>query len=200
MHCSQHSPSVRAALSALVAAAALSAGAGAQAATIDLTLLSATSGITNAAAVHDGVSPANGTDWQTDSGWWTDYSQSMVFQFDQAYQLSSAVVTMDWNDVYKFEVSTDGTQYTPLFVTSGLWNQQGSSIIWGQVTMPVSFAATAQAYSFLRVSGVYGDSAMSIGEISLQGVAAAVPEPESWALMAAGLGMAGLLARRRRAA
>lgn len=182
---------------AVLALAAMVAGTAAQATTVGLTQVSATPGISDAAAAIDGVTPADGTAWDALSAHWSDSSaETLVYRFDQAYQLSSAVVTTDWNDVYKFEVSTDGSNYTTLFVASGLWGQQNSSVGWGQVTLPVSFALTALSYNYLRVTSVYGDGARSIGELSLQGVAA-VPEPETWALMGAGLGFVGLRSRRR---
>lgn len=169
----------------------------AQASSVELSLLSATAGVTNAAAAVDGFVPANGTPWQTTAAWWQSTSDAIVFSFDQAYHLSSATVTADWNDVYRFYVSQDGVNFTPLFTVSGLFDQSGVSS--GQVTMTASFAATAEAYQYLKVQALMGDNAFALGEISLNGTVAAVPEPGTLAFMAGGLGLLALAARRRKA-
>lgn len=162
-----------------------------------ITPLSATAGVTHYPVAADGYAPPNFTPWQTDAAWWDTPNQSIVFAFDQAYQLSSALVTLDWNDVYKFEVSTDNVSYVQLFTTSGLWAQPANANVnAGQVTIPVSFALTANSYSYLRVSGVFGDGFYSVGEVSLQGVAV-VPEPGTLAMMLAGAGVIVLRMRRR---
>lgn len=163
-----------------------------------LSVFSATAGITNPGEAVDGFVPANWTDWTTDSAWWDTPGQALVLKFDQAYKLSSAVVTLDWNDVYRFQVSTDNVTYKTLFTTSGLWDQpDGADVTAGQVTMPVSFAATATAYSYLRITAIAGDGFASVGEVSLNGTPA-VPEPATLAMMLAGMGVVGLRMRQRR--
>lgn len=83
---------------------------------------------------------------------------------------------------------------------TGLADQPANAnVSFGQVTMPVSFAPTALAYSYIRVQAIAGDGSNSIGEVRFSGVAAPIPEPGTWALMAAGAGMLGFIARRRRA-
>jgi hypothetical protein len=48
-------------------------------------------------------------------------------------------------------------------------------------------------------SVVYDTAADKVNLLVTQAVTAAVPEPESWALMLAGMGVMGWLARRQRA-
>ncbi|MCX9156652.1 PEPxxWA-CTERM sorting domain-containing protein [Niveibacterium sp. 24ML] len=63
--------------------------------------------------------------------------------------------------------------------------------------------ATAQSFEFMTLSGLYAeaayDHAASIyaNSYSLSVMTAPVPEPEQWALMLAGIGMVGAIARRR---
>lgn len=181
-----------------IAIGLLGLAAAAHATSPTVTVTGSTAGVTNAAAAADGFTPANSTQWQTTSAWWTSTSESITFTLDQAYHLSSATVTLDNNDVYRFYGSTDGVNYTTLFTVSGLFDQpSGTNVGFGQVTMPVTFAQTAIAYRYVRVQALFGDSAYGVGEVGFGGVAAAVPEPSSLALLLGGVGLVGFVARRR---
>ncbi len=187
-------------LKSVVAIGLLGLAAAAQASTAGVTVVGSSAAVNNAAFAADGFTPANSTFWQSNAAWWNGSANTIDFKLDQAYQLSSATVTLDWNDVYRFSGSTDGVNYTTLFTTSGLFDQPvGANVGAGQVTLPVTFAQSADAFRFVRVQALYGDNSYSVGEVSFSGVAAAVPEPSSVALMLAGAGLLGAVARRRRA-
>ena len=175
-----------------LAALAVAAAPAAQALSITPTPISFTGGVNTFTKAADGFTPADWTPWQVNSAWW-DGAGSITFQFS-ALKLSSAVVTVDWNDVYQFEVSNDNVNYLTLF-TVGPWLQ--NVVTAGQVTVPVNFAPTANAYTFLRVKNVYGDNLSAVGEITLNGTPA-VPEPATLAMMLAGVGVVGLRMRQRR--
>lgn len=171
----------------------------AQAVTAGVTVHSSTGGVTTPGEAADGYTPPDFTLWTTDSASWSgtlaNATDTITFKLDQAYHLSSAVVTLDWNDFYRFSVSTNGVNYTPLFTLSGLTDQ--SVVNSGQVTMSTSFAPTALAYQYVRVQAIYGDGFYSVGEVSFSGTMAPVPEPSAIALMLGGIGLVGFVARRR---
>lgn len=56
----------------------------------------------------------------------------------------------------------------------------------------------ADASSTSSAAGSTDDSRMTISQVQPDLVAPAIPEPETYALMLAGLGVVGLIARRRR--
>ena len=188
-------------LKSSIAVGLLSVAALAQAVTAGVTVDSSTANVNNPAAAADGVTPANFTDWQTNSAWWNGVAvnpaDAVTFKLDKAYRLSSATVTLDWNDLYRFYVSTDGVNFgEQLFSVFGYTDQQ--VVNSGQVTMSVSFAETAKAYQYVRVQAVFGDGLYSVGEVSFSGSAAPVPEPSALALMLGGMGLVAFVARRRR--
>ena len=78
-----------------------------------------------------------------------------------------------------------------LTATTGQWDAFGGSFT-------LSSAATVQI-KLLDLNTDYGGNDFAVDKLSLT-TAAAVPEPETYALMLAGLGVVGFVARRRRTA
>lgn len=89
-----------------------------------------------------------------------------------------------WSDITSFSISLDGAA---LDVASYF----NTEVAAGQMTL-------ADGAHELVISGV-GSGAMPIngGSYQLQMSATPVPEPESWALLLGGLGLVGLVARRK---
>jgi hypothetical protein len=97
--------------------------------------------------------------------------------------------------------STDGVTYTPFVGV-------GSSSALGTLTTDILTGATAVTaqyveYSFGPTSPQYGADGSAIATVTALGTLApaggpsVVPEPSTWALLAAGLGTLGIAARRR---
>ena len=180
----------------IAAALSLLASLAAQATTtVAYSSVFGSAGVNNAELAGDGFAPADGTFWQTQTAWWFGDSQSLTFVFDQAYQITGMQLTVDNNDFYRVSLSTDGTTWQDYYTVLAFEGSVGG----GVETFTPSLPATAAYYRYARVVGFYGDGANSVGELKFSGVAAPVPETSSAALLLAGLGAMGLLARRRRA-
>lgn len=176
-------------------AAAMMMGAGAQAAgTVGYSLIEGTSGVTNPGLAGDGVFPADWAHWQTDSAWWEGTAEALTFTFDNTYAISGLKLTVDNNDFYRVQLSTNGTQWDNYDIVLAFEGAVDS----GQETFVRSVTTTAPVYKYARVFALTGDGLYSVGEVQFSGTAAAVPEPTTAALMFAGLAGVGLLARRRR--
>ena len=118
-------------------------------------------------------------------------SQTIKTTLGQTYNLSfwyapRAGVAADSNGI---DVLWNGTS----ILTSPL---TGTSSNWVQQTLAVTGTGGLDKLSFLAV----GNSDSYGGSIDMVSLTAAVPEPETYAMLLAGLGLMGTVARRRRSA
>ena len=66
-------------------------------------------------AMTDGIFPDETTRWSKDSTWWMGTDPQYTFYFDAAYSLSDIALSVDNNDDYLVEYTTDGIDWHTLF-------------------------------------------------------------------------------------
>lgn len=103
--------------------------------------------------------------------------------------------TFDWDgsSVTAWHHLTGGNSFE--WIVYGQTSDPDKSYFFGWDTGNVNNPKTAAYYS---ASAGQGTKAISVGQVSVS-LATSVPEPETYALMLAGLGVLGWTARRRRA-
>ena len=154
----------------------------------------------------DGVVPAEGINWTTQSVSWIGQTGStgavFTLDFGQLYTLKDVLVGVDNNDYYQVQISANGSQWNTLFTNLAFEGQSGngSEIISSIAGDPeyqatIDFAPTQARYA--RIYAVGGDNMYSVSELSFSGVAV-VPEPETYAMLLAGLGIMGAIARSKK--
>lgn len=97
----------------------------------------------------------------------------------------------------------------PAYGTNGKVNNQGTLVTWGSfgqdlgvVQLKQGSSNIAQA-SFTTYANQYGNAKFNMssnGVLTYTAMAAPVPEADTWAMLLAGLGLMGFIARRRTAA
>lgn len=165
-----------------------------QAAPVSYASVTASGGVNTPEYASDGVFPAEGTTWTTTTAWWSGFDEAIIFEFDQDYVLTHYEVSLDNNDSYAIQFSLDGVNWGltgnpyDLFIGASEGN-----VGWGMDTFSGDMGALRAR--FAKVVALDGDALNSVGELQFN--AAPVPEPETYALMLAGLGLVGYAARRR---
>jgi hypothetical protein len=177
-------------IAALVAAMG---AVGAQANVVITSVTGTSSAVNSAFYAADGNFPAFQQDWQVQTAWWYFNNDSVVFTFDQPYQITGMTISVDNNDYYRVYLSADGTTWDDYHTVLAFEGLAG----YGMDEFSPSKPATAQFYSYARVTALAGDGSNSVGELQFNGVAAPIPEPETLALMLGGLAALGLKLRRR---
>ena len=126
---------------------------------------------------------------------------ALTFDFGQLYALTDVLLGVDNNDFYQVQVSLDGTAWNTLFTNVAFEGQTGSgteiiSSVSGDPEYQASIDFPSVVARYARIYAVAGDNAYSVSEVSFSGVAV-VPEPETWAMLVAGLGLVAAVARCR---
>lgn len=176
-----------------IAALVAAMGAVGAQANVVITSVTGTSGVNNAFRAADLDWPAFEQDWQDRTAWWYYNDESLDFTFDRPYQITGMTISVDNNDYYRVFLSTDGSTWDDYHTVLAFEGAAG----YGMDQFSPSKPATAQFYSYARVTALAGDGSNSVGELQFNGVAAPVPEPETLALMLGGIAALGLKLRRR---
>lgn len=157
---------------------------------IPFSTVSAPASVYGLETIADGIHPALGSDWQSQA-WWTDSTAEIEFALPGLFTLGNIGVLHDDNDTYTLYGSTDGQSWE-LIASLGPTDPANGGMTAAYTFPPFD----APSYRALKLTASGGDGMFGIGEIAFSGVSA-VPEVSSTAMLLAGLGLVGALARRR---
>jgi hypothetical protein len=95
---------------------------------------------------------------------------------------------------FSISLSTDGNNFQNVASDSFSYSE------WvNQTAKSVDIAPSVGRYVRFNVVSPYGGQSAGLAEMQVYGSVAAVPEPETYAMLLAGLGLMGTIARRRKA-
>lgn len=140
----------------------------------------------------DGVFRGMSTIWTQGTVFWDATAagaaaNSIVINLDHNYAINQFLLEGDQNEVYRVQYRSGGSWLDAwdANVVPGFGLQTRASPVFG-----TPFVTDA-----LRIVAIGGDGLYSVSEVQAFGVP--VPEPGTWAMLVAGLGVIGFLARRR---
>lgn len=143
-----------------------------------------------ASTATDGAFLGTNHQWDIGSLWWQgdlNTGAQVVIDLNGMFSINSFAVEADNNDTYRIEYNQNGSWVTAWDVPI--------NCCYGMQTNTTTLASAIVTDS-LRFTATGGDNLYSVSEI--QAFGQPVPEPETYALMLAGLGLVGFAARRRK--
>jgi len=152
------------------------------------------SSLADASTVTDGVFLPTGTQWNVGTVFWTgDYGvDTVTVTLNHKSLVNQLVIQADNDNDYLVQYLDSAN----VWQTAAVLSPHRS---WGQDDGSATLATPVLTTAF-RISGTSGagDNHFSVSEFQAIGTVAAVPEPATYGMLALGLGVLGLVARRRR--
>ena len=152
--------------------------------------------LANAQSLTDGVFLPTNQQWNLGTVFWNgnvggDPYNFVTVQLNQLANVSSLTLQADNNDDYGIEYRNNQGNWVSLIslVPPRSWGLETTHQI---LSSPISTDA-------FRIRSVGGDGYYSVSEFQALGTVPAVPEPETYALLLAGLGLISAAVNRRKA-
>lgn len=143
--------------------------------------------------VTDGVFLPIGTQWNIGTVFWSGGHgvDTITVTLNQKSSVSAFTLQGDNDNNYLIEYLDSANVWQSAAVISPhrSWGQDNGSATLGSAVVTTAF----------RISGApgAGDSQFSVSEFQAMGTVVAVPEPSTYAMLGAGLGLLGVAARRK---
>ena len=149
--------------------------------------------------VVDGVTVADGQQWNMGTVFWIGNDNTLDIQLTGAATVSSIFLQGDNNDAYAVSYEDLAGNWLPAGTITPNGSAYGpGSVGWGMGAGTYTFASAVDAQAF-RITAT-GDGYYAVSEFQANGeFLPAVPEPTSALMLLAGLGALGAAARRRAA-
>ena len=143
-------------------------------------------------SVTDGTFLTNGQQWNEGTVFWSGALGADTINIDLLHPatVTSLILQADNNDDYQIQYRDTSNAWHDLVVIS-------PNRSWGLDVGNATLATPVLANGF-RISAAGGDGDYAVAEFQAQGTVVAVPEPETYAMLAAGLALIGVAARRRK--
>ncbi len=155
--------------------------------------------------IIDGTIASEWSGWtQGTNVYWNGLTPAFVIDLGETYLVEDVIISVDNNDSYKVDYSTDNISWSNLFTISSSYGE----VSYGMDTMS-TFSGTSEYISqidfstvsarWLKVYATGGDGCYSVSELEAYGTTlSTVPVPGAAMLVLAGLASSSRIWQRRR--
>jgi len=146
-------------------------------------LIGSTGAINYTEKAADSVFPSEGGFWKTNTAYWSGTTPSLTISFSEIFEIEDILVSVDNNDSYQIDYSTDGSSWASLLNIRSNYGE-----VWSGMDTMSSLSGHSEYISgidfspvlaqYLRISATGGDNSYSVGELQAFGSnVSAVPVP-----------------------